>query len=187
MNLSHRSLREERSSFGEQVEIGLGRQSPDSRGDAPREFLEEMYDIKRWAMANEKSAKWDLANFWLLKIPAILVSASAATLAHYRLDAAATFAAGMASACVLIDGLRPRGLLHAAHSKTSATIYNLHARMASEYRQGRLNGEAPKPLAARILKESARERAQINEYIIQIESSSLKDHSGNLTSHEARF
>jgi hypothetical protein len=45
----------------------------------------------------------------------------------------------------------------------------------------------PKALAARILNESVQERAQINEYIIRIESSSQRDHSGDLRSHEARF
>jgi 6-pyruvoyl tetrahydropterin synthase-like protein len=36
-----------------------------------------------------------------------------------------------------------------------AEIYNLHARMASEYRQGILMGEEPRGLAARILNQSA--------------------------------
>jgi hypothetical protein len=80
MKLVHRNLREERSSFGE---YACATTSPDYIQQSLKEFVDEMDDLKKWAETNERSARWDKTNFWFLKLPAILVSASAATLAYY--------------------------------------------------------------------------------------------------------
>jgi hypothetical protein len=150
--------------------------SPAGTPSPPAEFVDEMNQVKTWADKNDQEANHDRINFWLLKVPAIVVSAGAGVLAFFRIDALATIAAGIASGCVLVDGLRPRGLLHAAHRRAASEIYALHATMASQWRQGALNGLEPRTLAAKILNDSTAERARINKYITQVESSSLGDH-----------
>jgi hypothetical protein len=141
--------------------------------DMPSEFREELETVGQWAIDNKKDANRDRLAFWILKIPAILGSASAAALAHFKLDNFAMIAARAASACVLIDGLRPRGLLFSAHLRAAHELFKLHAEMISQWRTGRLNGRPPRPLAAEILDKVAPERSRIAIYIARFESSSV--------------
>lgn len=173
MKIRHRSLREDESWFGEERERGT--RGPNETDDAPPMFLEEMRELKKWARKNEKKATRDKMGFWLFKLPAILVSASAATLAYYKLDSWATITAGVSSMCVLIDGLVPRGMLYGIHSKAAADIHDLHAKMASQYRQGMLRDEEPRFLAAKILDGSLEERHRINDYVKQAKTKSLRE------------
>jgi hypothetical protein len=141
--------------------------------DMPDELRQELDAVGKWATANKADAIRDRVAFWILKCPAILVSASAGVLAHFKLDELAMIAAGIASACVLIDGLRPRGLLFSIHSRASHDLFKMHADMLSEWRKGKLKGLATRRLAAEIIAKFAPARTRIAAYLAQAESSSL--------------
>lgn len=160
-----------------QKPMPLAASTPASKQTIPDEFQLELDSIAKWGTENEKNAKSDQLAFWTLKIPAIVVSAGAAALVHFKLDDFAMVAAGAASACVLIDGLRPRGLLFGAHMRATHELYKLHADMLSQWRTGVLGGREARSLAAEILKNSAPERDRIAAYLTKIESTSVHDHA----------
>lgn len=155
----------------------LARKSDDEiiREGMPVEFRQELDLIEEWGESNDKEARQDKLAFWGLKLPAIIVSASGATLAHFKLDDYAMIAGTVATLCVLIDGLRPRGLLYSAHLRTSQDIFKLHADMISDWRRGMLKGLEPKALAAQIMADSVAERTRISNFISKIETASIQE------------
>jgi hypothetical protein len=136
----------------------------------PIEFRDDMKVVENWANANKRDAKNDLVAYWTLKLPAILVSASSSVLAHFSLDNIAVIAGAAAAACVLIDGLNPRGALRNVHRRAYNELSTLHGEMAAKWRVGALRGEDPKVLAARIIDESQPERRRISDYLTTAES-----------------
>ena len=141
----------------------------------PREFRLELNQIKAWAQDNDKDARRDRFAFWFLKIPAMVVSATAAVLAHFKLDDLAMIAAAVATFCILIDGLRPRGLLYSTHLRAASEVYRLYGDMLSQWRTGRLNDRDPRTLAAEIIAQAQPERTRISIYLTHIESSSVQE------------
>src|ERR1700686_1110722 len=64
-----------------------GAPPPDARivdeASVPRALSEHLRELEDWAIQNKLDARKDLAAFWILKIPAILSSASAGILGHF--------------------------------------------------------------------------------------------------------
>lgn len=145
----------------------------------PQELAEEMSVVKGWASANEKEARTDKRNYWVLKVPAIVVSASAALFVYFKVDALAITASAVASACALIDALQPRGMLYRAHKRASNDFYKLHSSMASQWRAGALGSGDKKALAAKIINDSSPEKNRVSKYLTEAESA-LSDSSRTL-------
>ena len=93
----------------------------------PQDLAGYLSDLESWAEANHKDAKSDLLLFWLLKLPAIAASAAAGVLATLDQKTVSLVVGMLASLCVLIDGLQPRGTLRILtyeRSTTSAPLTN---------------------------------------------------------------
>lgn len=75
------------------------------------DLCEYLAELESWAIANKSDALKDTAAFWILKVPAILVSATAGLWAHFELISISVFFGAIASFCIIIDGLHPRGML----------------------------------------------------------------------------
>ncbi|HXN26081.1 MAG TPA: hypothetical protein VN902_03105 [Candidatus Acidoferrales bacterium] len=137
---------------------------------APQEFLDEMAVIMKWAEANEKDAKRDLFQFWLLKLPAILVTAGAALFAYFKIDVGAIAASAVSAVCIMVDAVRPKGQMYRVHRRAANDIFKLHADMASQFRAGKLNHRELTYLAGGIISESKKERDRITKYVTDAES-----------------
>jgi hypothetical protein len=136
----------------------------------PQEFLDEMAAIKIWAEKNDKDAKRDLIMFWILKVPAILVTAGAALLVYFKLDVESIVASAVAAVCIMVDAVRPAGALYRVHRRAANQIHKLHGEMASQFRQGGLKNLDLRARAAEILLNSQKERDRIATYITDAES-----------------
>ncbi len=149
--------------------------APGVHKSTSREMLDELRQqieyVEAWALGNRKDARGDLIRFWLLKIPAIAVSASSGIFAFYKLDGAAVIAGSVASLCVLIDGLNPGGTLRNVHMRAFNELRALEQDMASEWQIGCLNDEDPRKLTARILQKAQVEMDRINGYLTTAETS----------------
>jgi len=137
----------------------------------PSELREQMDTYKRWADDDRRDARRDTFAFWSLKVPAIAVSAGASAFAYFKLDAVAVIAGAVASACVLIDGLNPRGTLRNIHRRAYNEISTLHAGMAAKWREGILRKMDPRQLGAEIIAGATADTARISAYITAAESS----------------
>jgi hypothetical protein len=136
----------------------------------PTEFTDQMEDLENWANTNNKEAMADLMQYWALKLPAIFVSVSSAVFVHFKLNNLAVVAGAVAAACVLIDGLNPRGALRNVHRRAYNEISTLHANMAAKWRTDSLRREEAEQLAAEIIAESEAERNRISAYLTAAET-----------------
>jgi hypothetical protein len=137
----------------------------------PSQLSHQMRALRCWAESNRLLARSDLVKFWALKLPAILVSATAAVLAHLGLNDTSVVAGAMAAACGLIDGLNPRGAQRSCHLRAQNEINSLVVSMASQWRIGALRGEDANTLAAFIIDQSECERKRISAYLNTAETS----------------
>src|SRR4051794_21830159 len=93
----------------------LGYQLPIPRKSGQQLLDEYLAHLESWAEGNRKDARRDTWAFWSLKIPAILASASTVVWSHFHLSSVSVICGAIASACVLIDGLHPSGMLRNTH------------------------------------------------------------------------
>lgn len=135
----------------------------------PADLRAHLLELEEWAQANKWNATWDTLGFWSLKMPAILVSASAGVWAHFGLTTASVLAGAIASACVLIDGIHPRGMLRDAHIQAYYDIKILLNRMVSEWRSRRAGSDEVNA-ARRIIREAEGECQRIQAYIRDAEA-----------------
>ncbi len=144
---------------------------PASVASMPPALVSQFKTLEEWAQANLRDARWDAFRFWMLKIPAILVSVGSGVFAHYKLDNVAVVAGAVGSLCVLMDGLNPGGALRNVHRRAFNELRKLQDSMSSEWQVGELRGKEPKFLAAEIIENAAREKDRINAYITTAETS----------------
>ncbi|MEO8165385.1 MAG: hypothetical protein ABI619_08310 [Betaproteobacteria bacterium] len=79
-------------------------------GGMPEELQQQLHELEQWAVANRDDARTDSIAFWSLKVPAIFASASAGVWAHFELTTVSLLAGAVAGACVIVDGVHPRGI-----------------------------------------------------------------------------
>ncbi len=127
-------------------------------------------DLETWAQGNRRDAKWDTVKFWSLKIPAIVVSAGSGVFAYFK-PGVAVVGGAIASLCVLIDALNPRGALRNAHLRAFNDLRILQARMKSQWQVGFLRHEDRDTLAAEIIEGATKEKERINDAITNAETS----------------
>lgn len=124
-------------------------------------------ELEQWAEANRKEARNDAMAFWALKIPAIVASASAGIWAHFNLITVSVIAGAIASLCVIIDGIHPRGMLRNTHLRAFHDLRILISRMTSQLRSS--SGQ-PENTVRKIIRESEPERVRIATYIRDAET-----------------
>jgi hypothetical protein len=143
-------------------------------GDVSREIPKQLVDyfgeLDKWAIANKREAGKDLVAFWLLKIPAIVTSASAGILGHFSLTTVSIIAGAIASVCVIIDGVHPRGMLRNTHLRAYHDIRMLSAKMLSKWRSRKLTIKQEN-VVIEIVRDADPERERIATYIRDAETS----------------
>lgn len=142
-------------------------------GSMPKELVSEIEEFEKWARANERDAKRDAILFWILKIPAILCSASAGIFAYFDLKLLPIIAGAIASLCVLIDGLNPRGKLRNVHLKAHHDLRNLQHTISTEWKKvsvGKSTEEECAKRAVEILEEAQKKSKRIAAYIKNAET-----------------
>src|SRR4051794_16687384 len=91
----------------------------------PVTLRHQITELENWAEDNRREARHDAIKFWVLKIPAIVMSASAGIFTYFKWEAVAVISSAIVSICILIDGLSPRGLLRNAHHKAFLDLRKL--------------------------------------------------------------
>jgi hypothetical protein len=143
--------------------------------EAVREIWDHhLAELEQWAQGNLRDARHDAVAFWALKVPAILASASAGIWAHFNLPTVSVIAGAIASVCVIVDGIHPRGMLRNTHLRAVHDLRILTSRMTSQFRSsvgptsslGHLDNTVRK-----IIRESEPERERIAAYIRDAETS----------------
>jgi len=140
----------------------------------PSDLKTQIKELDSWALENLKESRRDTIKFWLLKIPAILASASAGISAYYGWDVIALVLGAVGSICVLIDGIYPSGMLRNVHVRAYYDIKSLEQTMIADWRIGRLNNKGKSDsyneLAVKILKGSQDRIKEITTFIKDAEA-----------------
>lgn len=151
--------------------------SLDSLEEMPANLRNQLADLEAWAVANQRDARNDAIRFWVLKIPAIIASASAGIFAFYEWEVVPLIAGAVASACVLIDGLNPGGALKNAHYKAFFEIRELEVAMQAEWRIESYKATTPtekNALGSSIIRNAERKRGKIAEELKKAETALAK-------------
>ena len=145
--------------------------APEPRKDAamPLDLQHHLDELELWARGNKRDAQRDATAFWLLKVPAILAAASAGVWAHFALTTVSVIAGAIASLCVIIDGVHPRGMLRNTHMRAYHDIRMLTARMTAEWRS-RTASSNDHQIARRIIQHAEAERPRIGRYVRDAEA-----------------
>jgi hypothetical protein len=135
----------------------------------PGELQQHLIELEEWAIANKKDARRDAIAFWSLKIPAIFASASAGILARFDLTTVSVVAGAIASFCVIIDGVHPRGMLRNSHFRAYHDIRILSTNMVAQWRSR--DSEVTADSVGRvIIRNGEKERQRIAVYIRDAET-----------------
>jgi hypothetical protein len=143
--------------------------SPADGAPLPVNLRHHLLELEQWAQENRRDAFWDTLAFWSLKIPAILAAASAGVWAHFELTAVSVIAGAVASACVIIDGIHPRGMLRNLHLRAYHDLRALVAGMMAQWRS-RNRRAKEENVAANIISGAEEERKRIAAYIREAET-----------------
>jgi hypothetical protein len=135
----------------------------------PANLRDALLELEKWAQANKRDASRDIWAFWGLKIPAILASASAGVWAHFDLKTVSVIFGAVASACVIVDGIHPRGMLRNTHLRAYHDLRILATKMVGEWRTRTLNANDDNT-ARRIIRNAEEERQRIALYIRDAET-----------------
>jgi hypothetical protein len=137
------------------------------------QLREELDSLEFWSRLNFRDAKHDRINFWILKLPVIISSSAVAVLAHSGPAIVVTIMAAIAAFCSLLDALRPRGMLFAAHSKAANQALDLYYDCKSTWNAESLRNQDQRTLAAEIIDNIRIKRHQISEALATVESAEL--------------
>jgi uncharacterized membrane protein YgaE (UPF0421/DUF939 family) len=135
----------------------------------PLELREQLDELEDWAKRNYNAGRKDTIAFWSLKTPAIIAASSAGVFAHFKLTLASLFVGAIASICVIIDGVNPRGMLRNIHMRAFHDIGILIRRMTLQWRARSPEANDDK-IASRILRASQAPYEQIAKYIRDAET-----------------
>jgi hypothetical protein len=135
----------------------------------PSELQQHLIELEKWALANKNDARRDALAFWSLKIPAIFASASAGILARFDLTTVSVVAGAIASFCVIIDGVHPRGMLRNSHFRAYHDIRILSTHMVAQWRS-RDSDLTADFIARGIIRNGEKERQRIAVYIRDAET-----------------
>jgi hypothetical protein len=134
----------------------------------PSELREQLDDLEQWAIRNYNDGRRDTIAFWSLKVPAIIAAASAGVFAHFNCTSVSLVVGAIASCCVIIDGLHPRGMLRNIHLRAYHDIRILTHKMRLQWRAR--GAEANAKIASRILLASEAPYEHIAGYVRDAET-----------------
>jgi hypothetical protein len=132
------------------------------------EVLEDqLSELEEWAEENRKDARRDALLFWSLKVPAIFAAASSGVWAHLGWTWPGVICGAIASFCIVVDGIQPRGALRNTHLRAVHEIKMLISKMTSEFRS---SAEQHDELVRGLIRDSQAERQRIAAYIRDAET-----------------
>ena len=135
----------------------------------PSELREQLDELEQWAIRNYNDGRKDTIAFWSLKVPAIIAAASAGVFAHFNCTSVSLVVGAIASCCVIIDGLHPRGMLRNIHLRAYHDIRILTRKMMIQWRARGAEANANK-IASRILRASEAPYERIAGYVRDAET-----------------
>jgi hypothetical protein len=138
-------------------------------GGLPSSLRNHLLELEEWAKGNKNDARWDAVAFWSLKVPAIFAAASAGLWAHLNLTTVSVVAGAVASLCVIIDGIHPRGMLRNVHLRAYHDLRQLSTHMISDWRSRNPTAREDN-VARRIIRDAEEERQRIGAYIRDAET-----------------
>lgn len=133
--------------------------------DMPAELEAELDGLGDWAIANYDAARRATKAFWLLKVPAIVLATGGGLLGYADSKLLSLAVGALASFCILIDALYPRGQLRNAHTEAFLEILNLQRELVNRWREGRLRDSPRGESAAQLMAESRARMGHIYESI----------------------
>lgn len=139
--------------------------APDRSLRMPDELRSELYSISRFSSVCRKAGRKATVSYWALKIPAIVFSASGGVIAYLDQPFLALMSGAVASVCVLIDGLQPRGRQRNTYVSALHELRNMEAKLKSEWGVAKLVGRANNETAAKIITAVQPELRRIEESI----------------------
>jgi hypothetical protein len=135
----------------------------------PPALADQLSDLERWAIQNSKDARRDALAFWALKVPAIIASASAGLMAHFDLTSLSVVVGSVASLCIIVDAVHPRGMLRNTHLRAYHDIRNLTTQMTGQWRsRDRFKDE--EAIARQIVRKAEIDRNRIAAYVRDAET-----------------
>jgi hypothetical protein len=147
------------------------------KGSIPEALEVQVLELEDWAVANKRDARWDTISFWALKIPAMAASVGAGVFAYLEWEIVPLVVGAIASLCILVDGLNPRGKLRNVHWQAVHDLRNLQHDMLTNWQTGSLriedtvNKKAEEDnLAADIIEGAQAERKRIATYLKDAEA-----------------
>jgi hypothetical protein len=139
----------------------------------------ELENIEKWAQDNEREARQDRVNFWLLKAPAIILSAvSGLGAAIGDAKVLVIVVSTLAGVCVLIDGVVRPGRMRSVHWRAFSDLRLLQNRIESQWTSSILDGADPDKATSEVIKLADKEKERIGKYLAEIESSGPETTSG---------
>jgi hypothetical protein len=130
----------------------------------PLELRQHLEELEQWAIGNYKDGRKDTIAFWSLKAPAIIAAAGAGVW-----TSASPVLGAIASVCVVIDGLHPRGMLRKTHLEAFHDIRILTNKMMTQWRTKSKEADADK-MARRIVRAAEAPRDRIAAYVRNAET-----------------
>jgi len=139
----------------------------------PEDLRNLLDELGEWASANSRDARRDTVAFWMLKLPAIVASAGAGVWAHFELPSISVVCGAIASVCVIVDGILPRGMLRNTHLRAHHDIRSLMNHITAAWRTIDPSNDAAAELR-QIIRDTEKERQRITKYVRDAETA-LKD------------
>jgi hypothetical protein len=118
-------------------------------------------------------------NFWLLKAPAIVLSAvSGLSAAFVEAKPLVVIVSMLAGVCVLIDGVARPGRMRNIHWRAFHDLRLLENELDAQWKTGILDGGDPEEVTSGVIKLARKEKERIGKYLVQIESGGPETISG---------
>ena len=155
---------------------------PEGCSLTPEEVLaEELKHLEKWAKGNKFDSQLDSIKFWLLKTPAIIISASSGVLAHYHLDSISVVLSGVAGAIILLDGILQPGSLRDVHYLAFFELRSLQDEVVAEWSKSSfLEGDIfarpskeRRVVATTLIERIQQEKKRIGKYLKDKEITSI--------------
>jgi len=135
----------------------------------PASLEEAVQSLETWAVSNLGEAKRNGRLYWLLKIPAIVLSASSGLIIYFESPFATQLAGTAVAILVAVDGLRPPGRLRDIRYRAHAELRHLENRMIAQWRSRPVGANSDEVLR-RIIAEAQSERDRISAYLLEVEA-----------------
>jgi hypothetical protein len=145
-----------------------------SGSDADDAINVQVANLRAYSTASAADARLDRALLWAFKVPVIVGSTAAATLAGLGDTTAAVILSSASAICAAIDALRPRGLLFGVHRRASNEAALAAANIQSEWQATKLevtDDDERRLRAAELVRKCNDARQKIDEYVTAAEAS----------------